>query len=118
MDNYRFHVNVEKDIFPFQFLHTSIYWKTILFFHVFVAISISLIMKRCSYKELHVTWSVGKETSGKGAHARPEGSMLENDAIACKSVNKQIIEGLNHVFMYFRSYFSSNVRQEDKINNA
>lgn len=44
--------------------------------------------------------------------------MLENDAIACKSVNKKIIEGLNHVFMYFRSYFSSNVRQEDKINNA
>lgn len=54
MENNRFHVNVEKDTFPFQFLYTSIYWKTILLFHVFVAISISLIMKRRSYKELQL----------------------------------------------------------------
>jgi len=55
MENNQFgHVNVEKYIFLFQFLHTSIYWKTISFFHVFVAISIYFIMKRCSYKELHL----------------------------------------------------------------
>lgn len=65
MENYRFHVNVEKDIFPFQFLHTSIYWKTILFFHVFVAISISLIMKRCSYKELQLLEVLGKRRAGR-----------------------------------------------------
>ena len=43
-----------------------------------------------------------------------------NDAIVrmCESVNKQMNEGVNHVFIYFRSYVSSNVRQEDKSKNA
>lgn len=63
---------------------------------------------------------LGKRRAGRVRTARSEGLVFANDAIArmCESVNKQINEGLYHVPMYFRSDVSSNVRQEDKINNA